>query len=85
LYSSKETKEVKGNFIFLITAILLIFDEVMTGFRLARVESKLWVWMLISFVLGSGGLPVGAFAARARNHGLFSSLRPDLSGGTSIL
>jgi glutamate-1-semialdehyde 2,1-aminomutase len=50
--------------------ILLIFDEVMTGFRLARggVQELLNVDAdIICFgkVIG-GGLPVGAFAARAK-------------------
>ncbi|MFM1808496.1 MAG: Glutamate-semialdehyde -aminomutase [Bacteroidota bacterium] len=61
-----------------IHAILLLFDEVMTGFRLARggaqettsVQADL---VMFGKVIG-GGLPVGAFAARAE---IMSHLAPE--------
>ncbi|NND62098.1 MAG: glutamate-1-semialdehyde 2,1-aminomutase [Flavobacteriaceae bacterium] len=58
--------------------ILLIFDEVMTGFRLARggVQERLGVKAdIVTFgkVIG-GGLPVGAFASRSE---IMSQLAPE--------
>ena len=57
--------------------ILLIFDEVMTGFRLAKGGAQEVLGIdadIVTFgkVIG-GGLPVGAFAARKRDHGAFST------------
>jgi glutamate-1-semialdehyde 2,1-aminomutase len=64
--------------------ILLIFDEVMTGFRLARggVQELLNVDAdIICFgkVIG-GGLPVGA--SSCRNNGLSCSIGPVYQAGT---
>ena len=58
--------------------ILLIFDEVMTGFRLARGGAQELLGIdadIVTFgkVIG-GGLPVGAFAAR---QGIMDYLAPD--------
>ncbi len=66
--------------------ILLIFDEVMTGFRLARggVQELLNVDAdIVCFgkVIG-GGLPVGAFAARAEIMNYLSPLGPVYQAGT---
>jgi glutamate-1-semialdehyde 2,1-aminomutase len=66
--------------------ILLIFDEVMTGFRLARggVQELSGVNAdIVCFgkVIG-GGLPVGAFAARAEIMNYLSPLGPVYQAGT---
>jgi glutamate-1-semialdehyde 2,1-aminomutase len=67
-------------------AILLIFDEVMTGFRLAKggVQELLNVKAdIVTFgkVIG-GGLPVGAFAARAEIMNYLAPLGPVYQAGT---
>ncbi len=67
-------------------AILLIFDEVMTGFRLAKggVQELLNVKAdIVTFgkVIG-GGLPVGAFAARAEVMNYLAPLGPVYQAGT---
>ncbi len=66
--------------------ILLIFDEVMTGFRLARggVQELLGVDAdIVTFgkVIG-GGLPVGAFAAREEIMNHLAPLGPVYQAGT---
>lgn len=66
--------------------ILLIFDEVMTGFRLAPggVQERLGVIAdIITFgkVIG-GGLPVGAFAARSEIMDHLSPIGPVYQAGT---
>jgi glutamate-1-semialdehyde 2,1-aminomutase len=66
--------------------VLLIFDEVMTGFRLARggVQELSGVNAdIVCFgkVIG-GGLPVGAFAARAQIMNYLSPLGPVYQAGT---
>lgn len=66
--------------------ILLIFDEVMTGFRMARggVQELLNVKSdIVTFgkVIG-GGLPVGAFAARAEIMDYLAPLGPVYQAGT---
>ena len=66
--------------------ILLIFDEVMTGFRLAPggVQERLSVNAdIITFgkVIG-GGLPVGAFAARSEIMDYLSPIGPVYQAGT---
>jgi len=66
--------------------ILLIFDEVMTGFRMARggVQELLNVKAdIVTFgkVIG-GGLPVGAFAARAEIMNYLAPLGPVYQAGT---
>lgn len=66
--------------------ILLIFDEVMTGFRLARggVQELLNVKAdIVTFgkVIG-GGLPVGAFAAREEIMNFLAPLGPVYQAGT---
>ncbi|MBK5191857.1 MAG: glutamate-1-semialdehyde 2,1-aminomutase [Flavobacteriaceae bacterium] len=66
--------------------ILLIFDEVMTGFRLAPggVQERLGVNAdIITFgkVIG-GGLPVGAFAARSEIMDYLSPIGPVYQAGT---
>ena len=66
--------------------ILLIFDEVMTGFRLARggVQELFNVDAdIVTFgkVIG-GGLPVGAFAARAEIMNYLAPLGPVYQAGT---
>jgi glutamate-1-semialdehyde 2,1-aminomutase len=66
--------------------ILLIFDEVMTGFRLARggAQELLKVQSdIVTFgkVIG-GGLPVGAFAARAEIMDYLAPLGPVYQAGT---
>jgi glutamate-1-semialdehyde 2,1-aminomutase len=66
--------------------ILLIFDEVMTGFRLARggVQELYQVKAdIVCFgkVIG-GGLPVGAFAARAEVMNYLAPLGPVYQAGT---
>jgi glutamate-1-semialdehyde 2,1-aminomutase len=66
--------------------ILLIFDEVMTGFRLARggVQELYKVDAdIVTFgkVIG-GGLPVGAFAARAEIMNYLAPLGPVYQAGT---
>ncbi|MCX6184630.1 MAG: glutamate-1-semialdehyde 2,1-aminomutase [Flavobacterium sp.] len=65
---------------------LLIFDEVMTGFRLAKggVQELYGVQAdIITFgkVIG-GGLPVGAFAARAEIMNILAPLGPVYQAGT---
>jgi glutamate-1-semialdehyde 2,1-aminomutase len=67
-------------------AILLIFDEVMTGFRLARggVQELLNVkadMVCFGKVIG-GGLPVGAFAARNEIMNYLAPLGPVYQAGT---
>ena len=67
-------------------SILLIFDEVMTGFRLAKggVQELLNVKAdIVTFgkVIG-GGLPVGAFAARAEVMNYLAPLGPVYQAGT---
>jgi glutamate-1-semialdehyde 2,1-aminomutase len=66
--------------------ILLIFDEVMTGFRLARggVQELFGIKAdIVCFgkVIG-GGLPVGAFAARAEIMNYLAPLGPVYQAGT---
>jgi len=66
--------------------ILLIFDEVMTGFRLARggVQELFNINAdIVTFgkVIG-GGLPVGAFAARAEIMNYLAPLGPVYQAGT---
>jgi len=66
--------------------ILLIFDEVMTGFRLAPggVQERLGVNAdIVTFgkVIG-GGLPVGAFAARSEIMDHLSPIGPVYQAGT---
>lgn len=66
--------------------ILLIFDEVMTGFRLAKggVQELLNVRAdIVTFgkVIG-GGLPVGAFAARSEIMNFLAPLGPVYQAGT---
>jgi len=66
--------------------ILLIFDEVMTGFRLAKggAQELLGVHAdIITFgkVIG-GGLPVGAFAAREQIMNYLAPLGPVYQAGT---
>jgi glutamate-1-semialdehyde 2,1-aminomutase len=66
--------------------ILLIFDEVMTGFRLARggVQELYNITAdIVTFgkVIG-GGLPVGAFAARAEIMNYLAPLGPVYQAGT---
>ncbi|KAA1242124.1 glutamate-1-semialdehyde 2,1-aminomutase [Aquimarina sp. RZ0] len=67
-------------------SILLIFDEVMTGFRLAKggVQELLGVDAdIVTFgkVIG-GGLPVGAFAAREEIMNYLAPLGPVYQAGT---
>ncbi len=67
-------------------AILLIFDEVMTGFRLAKggVQELYGIEAdIVTFgkVIG-GGLPVGAFAARAEIMNYLAPLGPVYQAGT---
>jgi glutamate-1-semialdehyde 2,1-aminomutase len=66
--------------------ILLIFDEVMTGFRLARGGAQELLNVnadIVTFgkVIG-GGLPVGAFAARAEIMNYLAPLGPVYQAGT---
>ena len=66
--------------------ILLIFDEVMTGFRLAKggVQERLNVVAdIVTFgkVIG-GGLPVGAFAAREEIMNYLAPIGPVYQAGT---
>lgn len=66
--------------------ILLIFDEVMTGFRLARGGAQELLNItadIVTFgkVIG-GGLPVGAFAARAEIMNYLAPLGPVYQAGT---
>ena len=66
--------------------ILLIFDEVMTGFRLAKGGvQELYGFKadIVTFgkVIG-GGLPVGAFAARAEIMNFLAPLGPVYQAGT---
>jgi glutamate-1-semialdehyde 2,1-aminomutase len=67
-------------------SILLIFDEVMTGFRLAKggvQELYNVVADIVTFgkVIG-GGLPVGAFAARSEIMNYLAPLGPVYQAGT---
>ncbi|WP_298154392.1 glutamate-1-semialdehyde 2,1-aminomutase [Flavobacterium sp.] len=67
-------------------AILLIFDEVMTGFRLAKGGAQELYGItadIVAFgkVIG-GGLPVGAFAARAEIMNYLAPLGPVYQAGT---
>ena len=64
--------------------IVLIFDEVMTGFRLSKggVGERFNVMpdmVTLGKIIG-GGMPVGAFGGKKRNYGYSSSRRPCLSG-----
>jgi glutamate-1-semialdehyde 2,1-aminomutase len=66
--------------------ILLIFDEVMTGFRLAKGGAQELLNVksdIVTFgkVIG-GGLPVGAFAARAEIMNYLAPLGPVYQAGT---
>ncbi len=66
--------------------ILLVFDEVMTGFRLAKggVQELLGVNAdIVTFgkVIG-GGLPVGAFAARTEIMDMLAPIGPVYQAGT---
>ncbi|AWA28735.1 glutamate-1-semialdehyde-2,1-aminomutase [Flavobacterium magnum] len=66
--------------------ILLIFDEVMTGFRLAKGGAQELFSIqadIVAFgkVIG-GGLPVGAFAARAEIMNYLAPLGPVYQAGT---
>ena len=66
--------------------ILLIFDEVMTGFRLARGGAQQLFGIradIVTFgkVIG-GGLPVGAFAARAEIMDYLAPIGPVYQAGT---
>ena len=66
--------------------ILLIFDEVMTGFRLARGGAQEFMGVnadIVTFgkVIG-GGLPVGAFAARSKIMDYLAPLGPVYQAGT---
>jgi glutamate-1-semialdehyde 2,1-aminomutase len=66
--------------------IVLIFDEVMTGFRLARggAQEKYNVWAdLITYgkVIG-GGLPVGAFGGKKEIMDMVSPVGPVYQAGT---
>ncbi len=66
--------------------ILLIFDEVMTGFRLARGGAQELFGVkadIVTFgkVIG-GGLPVGAFAARAEIMDYLAPIGPVYQAGT---
>lgn len=66
--------------------ILLIFDEVMTGFRLAKGGAQELFGItadIVTFgkVIG-GGLPVGAFAARAEIMNQLAPLGPVYQAGT---
>lgn len=68
------------------TGILLIFDEVMTGFRLAEggVQQRLGVKadiLCFGKVIG-GGLPVGAFAARNEIMDYLAPVGPVYQAGT---
>ena len=68
------------------TGILLIFDEVMTGFRLARggAQERLGIRADITTfgkVIG-GGLPVGAFAARQEIMNYLAPVGPVYQAGT---
>lgn len=66
--------------------ILLIFDEVMTGFRLAKGGAQELYGIkadLVTFgkIIG-GGLPVGAFAARAEIMNYLAPIGPVYQAGT---
>lgn len=66
--------------------ILLIFDEVMTGFRLAKGGAQEFMGVnadIVTFgkVIG-GGLPVGAFAARSKIMDYLAPLGPVYQAGT---
>src|SRR5690554_8184218 len=66
--------------------ILLIFDEVMTGFRLARGGAQEVFGVnadIVTFgkVIG-GGLPVGAFAGRAEIMDYLAPIGPVYQAGT---
>lgn len=66
--------------------ILLIFDEVMTGFRLAKGGAQELLGIkadIVTFgkVIG-GGLPVGAFAARSEIMNYLAPLGPVYQAGT---
>jgi len=69
-----------------VYAILLVFDEVMTGFRLARGGAQELLGVnadIVAFgkVIG-GGLPVGAFAARNEIMNHLAPLGPVYQAGT---
>lgn len=66
--------------------IVLIFDEVMTGFRLARggAQERFDVWAdLVTFgkIIG-GGLPVGAFGGKKEIMDVISPVGPVYQAGT---
>jgi glutamate-1-semialdehyde 2,1-aminomutase len=66
--------------------ILLIFDEVMTGFRLAKGGAQQLFGIradIVAFgkIIG-GGLPVGAFAARAEIMNFLAPIGPVYQAGT---
>ena len=66
--------------------ILLIFDEVMTGFRLAKGGAQQLYGIIADIVafgkVIGGGLPVGAFAARAEIMDYLSPSGPVYQAGT---
>lgn len=66
--------------------ILLIFDEVMTGFRLAKGGAQAYYGVTADMVtfgkIIGGGLPVGAFAARAEIMNYLAPEGPVYQAGT---
>jgi glutamate-1-semialdehyde 2,1-aminomutase len=67
---------------------LLIFDEVMTGFRVDYHCAQGYFGVTpdltcLGKVIG-GGLPVGAYGGKKRNHGTNRTKRPNLPGGNSF-
>lgn len=66
--------------------ILLIFDEVMTGFRLAKGGAQELYGIMADIVafgkVIGGGLPVGAFAARAEIMNYLAPIGPVYQAGT---
>lgn len=65
---------------------LLVFDEVITGFRLALGGAQAYYGVhadLVTFgkIIG-GGMPVGAYCGQPGTDGAGGSLRPCLSGRT---
>ncbi|NQY05343.1 MAG: glutamate-1-semialdehyde 2,1-aminomutase, partial [Flavobacteriaceae bacterium] len=66
--------------------ILLVFDEVMTGFRLARGGAQELFGIMADIVcfgkVVGGGLPVGAFAARDEIMNYLAPLGPVYQAGT---
>ena len=67
-------------------SILLLFDEVMTGFRLAKGGAQETLGIVADIVMFGkvigGGLPVGAFAARADIMGHLAPEGPVYQAGT---